>query len=187
MPLINLERGVGGKKKTIWKGNLCRNSQELVSLLYQAPPQMQVEKGAFSTPGVARCVAPPRVARPVCNYSPSLKSWASNKAVGSAFSKMETGWAEGPAQFTQATVLPWGSGTVFLERCHPSLGFLGRRRGPTKVWSPCLTSGVLSTRSFPQFSSVAQSCPTLCDPMDSSTPGLPVHHQLPEFTQTHVR
>ena len=37
-----------------------------------------------------------------------------------------------------------------------------------------------------QFSSVAQSCPTLCDPMYRSTPGLPVHHQLPEFTQTHV-
>ena len=37
-----------------------------------------------------------------------------------------------------------------------------------------------------QFSSVAQSCPTLCDPMDSSTPGLPVHHQLLELTQTHV-
>ena len=37
-----------------------------------------------------------------------------------------------------------------------------------------------------QFSSVAQSCPTLCDPMNCSTPGLSVHHQLPEFTQTHV-
>ena len=37
-----------------------------------------------------------------------------------------------------------------------------------------------------QFSSVAQSCPTLWDPMNSSTPGLPAHHQLPEFTQTHV-
>ena len=37
-----------------------------------------------------------------------------------------------------------------------------------------------------QFSSVAQLCPTLCDPMNSSTPGLPLHHQLPEFTQTHV-
>ena len=37
-----------------------------------------------------------------------------------------------------------------------------------------------------QFSSVSQSCPTLCDPMNHSTPGLPVHHQLPEFTQTHV-
>ena len=37
-----------------------------------------------------------------------------------------------------------------------------------------------------QFSSVAQSCPTLCDPMNCSTPGFSVHHHLPEFTQTHV-
>ena len=37
-----------------------------------------------------------------------------------------------------------------------------------------------------QFSSVTQSCPTLCDSMNCSTPGLPVHHQLPEFTQTHI-
>ena len=37
-----------------------------------------------------------------------------------------------------------------------------------------------------QFSSVAQLCPTICDPMNRSTPGLPVYHQLPEFTQTHV-
>ena len=37
-----------------------------------------------------------------------------------------------------------------------------------------------------QYSLVAQSCPTLCEPMDCSTPGLPVHHQLPECTQTHL-
>ena len=37
-----------------------------------------------------------------------------------------------------------------------------------------------------QFISLAQLCPTLCDPMNRSTPGLPVHHQLPEFSQTHV-
>ena len=37
-----------------------------------------------------------------------------------------------------------------------------------------------------QFGSVAQSCLTLCNPMNHSTPGFPVHHQLPEFTQTHV-
>ena len=37
-----------------------------------------------------------------------------------------------------------------------------------------------------QFSSLAQLCPTLCDPMNCSTPGLPVHHQLPDFTHTHV-
>ena len=37
-----------------------------------------------------------------------------------------------------------------------------------------------------QFSSVTQSCPTLCNPMNRSMPALPVHHQLPEFTQTHA-
>ena len=37
-----------------------------------------------------------------------------------------------------------------------------------------------------QFSSVTQSCPTLCDPMNRNIPGLPLHYQLPEFTQTHV-
>ena len=47
------------------------------------------------------------------------------------------------------------------------------------------TTGRLTPTSVP-FSSVAQSCPTLCDPMNCSTPGFPVHHQLPEFTQTHV-
>ena len=40
--------------------------------------------------------------------------------------------------------------------------------------------------SIVQFSSLTQSCPTLCNPMNCSMPGLSVHHQLPEFTQTHV-
>ena len=47
----------------------------------------------------------------------------------------------------------------------------------------------MSNKSFyvsMHFSSVTQSCPTLCDPMNRSRPGLPVHHQLPEFTQTHA-
>ena len=50
----------------------------------------------------------------------------------------------------------------------------------TQILKVCLSS-------IPsQFSSVAQSCPTLCYPMNHSTPGIPVHHQLSEFTQTHV-
>ena len=49
---------------------------------------------------------------------------------------------------------------------------------------PYITTG--KTIRSDQIRSVAQSCPTLCDPMNRSTPGLPVHHQLPEFTQTHV-
>ena len=63
------------------------------------------------------------------------------------------------------------------------------------LWSNCSQNSIplypfgqvirLSQTSV-QFSSVAQSCPTLCDPVNRSTPGLPVHHQLPEFTQTHI-
>ena len=70
----------------------------------------------------------------------------------------------------------------------PWMGWALQRRAVTqrnkegKLWGQdpkCLLESV-------QFSSVAQSRPTLCDPMNHSTPGLPVHHQLPEFTQTHV-
>ena len=49
-----------------------------------------------------------------------------------------------------------------------------------------LGAGCYRLSGLHQFSLVTQSCPTLCDPMNCSTPGLPVYHQLPEFTQTHV-
>ena len=58
------------------------------------------------------------------------------------------------------------------------------RAVPGALWS--FQDQRVSSFSSIHFSSVAQSCPTLCDPMNRSTPGLPVHHQLPEFTQTHV-
>ena len=48
------------------------------------------------------------------------------------------------------------------------------------------SNGPATAKHVIQFSSVAQSCPTLCDPMNRSVPGLPVHHQLLEFTQTYV-
>ena len=61
-----------------------------------------------------------------------------------------------------------------------------------ELWSPTLLRGLSFECSEKhaswqaQFSSVAQSCPPLCNSMNRSTPGLPVYHQLPEFTQTHV-
>ena len=55
----------------------------------------------------------------------------------------------------------------------------------TQSSCPC-GSPLLTHTSTVQFSSVAQSCPTLCNPMNRSTPCPPVHHQLPEFTQTHI-
>ena len=50
----------------------------------------------------------------------------------------------------------------------------------------CVYIYIYSLIHIYQFNSVAQSCPTLCDPINCSTPGLPVYHQLPEFIQTHV-
>ena len=58
----------------------------------------------------------------------------------------------------------------------------------SQIWLGDWTMTTFMTRQSlqTQFSSVTQSCPTLCDPMNRSMPGLPVHHQLPGFTQTHV-
>ena len=60
-------------------------------------------------------------------------------------------------------------------------------KSSTMAFMAFLMKSMLFTVYSVQFSSVAQSCPTLCDPRNRSKPGLPVHHQLPEFTQTHVR
>ena len=61
------------------------------------------------------------------------------------------------------------------------------KREKRNIWKEGLgLTAVLSEQCSVQFSSVTQSCPTLCDPMNRSMLGLPVHHQLPEFIQTHV-
>ena len=75
-------------------------------------------------------------------------------------------------------------GCVFVGTCQFLLGYLIYWRVPCKETTMTITS-ILWDASV-QFSSVAQSCPTLCDPMNRSTPGLPVHHQFPDFTQTHM-
>ena len=62
-------------------------------------------------------------------------------------------------------------------------------KGPLETLGDILLSGdgsLVSRDPFSQFSSVVQLCLTLCDPMNRSTPGLPVHHQVPEFIQTRV-
>ena len=79
-------------------------------------------------------------------------------------------------------MLAYSGHSPFLLRHHAMSGdiFCCQNKGERVLL--LTTSG----RRPVQFSSVAQSCPTLCDPMNRSTPGLPVHHQLPEFTQTHI-
>ena len=77
------------------------------------------------------------------------------------------------------------------QKCHPTISpsaahgttdwfQIGKGVHQGCILSPCLFN------FYAEFSSVAQSCLTLCDSLDCSTPGLPVHHQLPEFTETHV-
>ena len=58
---------------------------------------------------------------------------------------------------------------------------------PKRRWKKKETYPQIAIEKSVQFSSVVQSCPSLCDPIDCSTPGFPVHHQLSEFTQTYVR
>ena len=74
----------------------------------------------------------------------------------------------------------WRTGLVALQS-------MGSSRTKDRTRVPCSDRWILNHWTTREFSSVAQSCPTLCDPMDCSTPGFPVRHQLPELTQTHVR
>ena len=81
--------------------------------------------------------------------------------------------------YPQISLLEWEDQKFTLIN-----GWESESRHLSQVWPQVFEydSGGVSV----QFSSVAQSCSTLCDPMNRSTPGLPVHHQLPEFTQIHV-
>ena len=83
----------------------------------------------------------------------------------------------------QARRLEWVA--ILFSRDLPASGIKHRSPALQVDSLPYEPSG--KPQNYLQFSSVAQSCPTLCDSMNHSTPGLPVHQQLPEFTQTHVR
>ena len=72
-------------------------------------------------------------------------------------------------------ILPSAPGNMCYSTCSGSVP-------PSSPQTPVNPPGFSSV----QLSSVAQSCPTLCDPMDCGMPGLPVHHQLSEYTQTQV-
>ena len=94
---------------------------------------------------------------------------------------------------SQARILEWVA--IFFSRRSSALAgrfFTTKPPGKplsvhwSKIKSQRQSFGCSRKFSSVQFSSVAQSCPTLCNPMNHSTPGLPVHHQFPEFTQTHV-
>ena len=73
----------------------------------------------------------------------------------------------------------WVLGSITENKCSGSDGI------PVELFQ-ILKDDAAKVLHSVQFSSVTHSCATLCDPMNRSTRGLPVHHQLPEFTQTHV-
>ena len=96
---------------------------------------------------------------------------------------VQTGFRKGRGTINQIANIRW-----IIEKArnfHKSIYFCFIEY--TKAFD-CMVHNKLGnfSRDRNQFSSVCQSCSTLCDPMNCSTPGLPVHHQLLEFTQTHV-
>ena len=74
----------------------------------------------------------------------------------------------------------------YTERSILTINILSLSKFSHSICGVARQKGSWATPTKVLRSSVAQSCPILSDPMDCSTPGLPVHHQLPEFTQTHV-
>ena len=80
--------------------------------------------------------------------------------------------------------IPWHSAFFIVQLSHPYMT-TGKTIALTR-WTFVGKVTSLLFNMLSQFSSVAHSCPTLWDPMNRSMPGLPVHHHLPEFTQTHV-
>ena len=64
--------------------------------------------------------------------------------------------------------------------------FIGSQRKQENSRKTSTSTSLTTLTPLIMFSSVTQSCPTLCDPMNHSTPGFPIHHQLPESNQTHV-
>ena len=89
-----------------------------------------------------------------------------------------------PQNVVEVTHIPVTPAAVIQVTCNTCRGHAG---GDTQVYATAPPTGSRRKRSNSvQCSSVAQSCPTVSDPMNCSTPGLPVHHHLLEFTQTHL-
>ena len=100
-----------------------------------------------------------------------------------------TSWdIDGEIVETVSDFVFWGSKITVDGDCSHEINryLLLGRKAMTNLDSILLYYIITFTLHIIQFSSVAQSCPILCNPMNCSTPGLPVHHQLPEFNQTHV-
>ena len=169
--------------------NLPPTSLEVVCLFLQSVPALRVQRASFEF----NPCPPPRstqgwklttggAARKLKNGSwetprGELLTWPLTPLCGEGWPVRQMLWA--PEEFRGTWKTPTGLTRVFEELCRVP-GGMGEKHGAARWTGLCRP-----TRSD-QIRSVAQLCPTLFDPMNCSTPGLPVHHQLPEFTQTHV-
>ena len=114
-----------------------------------------------------------------------IKGYKSN---GNILREKSKGWQ---SNLIVALHLKWNSWSIIigpglLKGSHPSFHCTTHiSSGKTKVKGDFIRAKNFEKQLIVQFSSATQSCPTLWDPMDSNMPGLPVHHQLPEFNQTH--
>ena len=118
-------------------------------------------------------------------------------ARGTESHSQPTGWTQRPSPpQARGRPSPWYMVRRPVSLSGDSAELIGSRRHGVPEVSACFSwllgyqkpreAGDLERMRSVLFSSVAQSCPTVCDPMDCSTPDLPVRHQLPEFTQTLV-
>ena len=132
----------------------------------------------FATPWTAAC----QVSLSITNSQSLLKlmllSWWCHPFIPFSSSRLSFP-ASGSLQISEFFELKWV--TALTRRT-----FVGKIMSLLFNMPSRLVITFLPRSSSVQFSSVAQSCPTLCDPKNRSTPGLPFNHQLPEFTQTHA-
>ena len=150
---------------SVWS-HLPRSSSEL------NPDPTQVSAGSLSIQKWGSAPAPGGKCWLVYVNHVILFSWVViGRLMGMKTVMASEGWGAGQWE-------GWGSFLVLENRCwgEKKDAWMGGR------WMDCWRHDKTSV----QFSSVAQSCPALCHPMDRSTPGFPVHHQLPELAQTHV-
>ena len=145
--------------------------------------------GLFVTPGVARVLGPsswvhvqgPWAGAGVCfSWRIQVHSTWLPGAAALPLALLESAGGAGGCEWRSS--LLWDMSTRLVSvKC---LAHLSSLASVDRLCRCTSSGGLLLLLS--QFTSVAQSCPTLCDPADCSTPGFPVHHQLREFTQTHV-
>ena len=123
-----------------------------------------------------------------CGY-PDLMRCSKIFPMPASFKRVE-GWIIALETKSPGTLASKGQALVITHLSSWQLKFQGRSRGRGFALAPAKANialrMVLSHPVSVQLNSVTQLCLTVCDPMDCRMPGLPVHHQLPEFTQTHV-